>query len=413
MPFGRVTTLLTILVTSLYGSSFCCQHDKFILDYADLYSLSQVAIIVKAEQDNPVQPMMHLSAAYISYDHSEVGRVVEYIASVRDEIEALFFIGIDHSNLIRMLDNYTDVFHSEIMSVMDHHPTVDFHLRLDTNIVICREEGPSYNLTEDYAIKGGPKITMDVGAWSEELGLSVSQPLLWERRSDLKNVEITNSIMSWSILNNYRYNDDGEIVLLGGIYQDTLSNLEARLNFSTRTVIPPDKKWGNVHPNGSWTGLIRQLEYKEVDMSSAGLTRSFERDEAVSFGITTMEYLNTLIQPSDTTLAINVWVYLTIFPPLAWAVTLALLLTVGIILLVIAKCYKDSSDSGNITFIDSLSITFHYLIQLSDDRVKLFRTKAFKVGLLTWAIGCYLVFAYYSAALTADMTTGPLESKIR
>ena len=202
-------------------------------------------------------------------------------------------------------------------------------------------------------------------------------------------------------------------MLLGGIYQDTLSNLEGRLNFSTRTVIPPDKKWGNVPPNGSWTGLIRQLEYKEVDMSSAGLTRSFERDEAVSFGITTMEYLNTLIQPSDTTLAINVWVYLTIFPPLAWAVTLALLLTVGIILLVIAKCYKDSSDSGNITLIDSLSITFHYLIQLSDDRVKLFRTKAFKVGLLTWAIGCYLVFAYYSAALTADMTTGPLESKIR
>ena len=199
-----------------------------------------------------------------------------------------------------------------------------------------------------------------------------------------------------------------------GFTRTLFRNLEWRLNFSTRTVIPPDKKWGNVHPNGSWTGLIRQLEYKEVDMSSAGLTRSFERDEAVSFGITTMEYLNTLIQPSDTTLAINVWVYLTIFPPLAWAVTLALLLTVGIFLIVIAKCYKDSSHSGNITFIDSLSITFLYLIQLSDDdHIDLFRTKALKVGLVTWAIGCYLVFAYYTAFLTADMTTGPLESKIR
>ena len=148
-------------------------------------------------------------------------------------------------------------------------------------------------------------------------------------------------------------------------------------------------------------------------MSSAGLTRSFERDEAVLFGITMREVLNTLIQPSDTTLAINIWVYLTIFPPLAWVVTLALLLTVGIFLIVIAKCYKDSSDSNNITFVDSLFITFIYLIQLSDDQIKLFRAKAIKVALVTWAISCYLLFAYYSAALTADMTTGPPKSKIR
>ena len=86
----------------------------------------------------------------------------------------------------------------------------------------------------------------------------------------------------------------------------------------------------------------------------------------------------------------------------------------GTFLLVIAKCYMDSSDTGNVTFLDSLHITFLYLIQLSDDdHIDLFRTKALKVGLGTWAIGCYLVFAYYTAFLTADMTTGPLESKIR
>ena len=413
MSFSGAPILLIILVTSLYGRSFCCEHDKFILDYAELYSLSQVAIIVKAEENNQVKPTSHISAAYISYDNSEVGRVVEYIASVRDEIEALFFIGTDHSDLIHRMDNDTDVFHSEILSVINYHPTVDFRLRLDTNILICHQEGTSYTLTEDFAIKGGPKISMDVGTWSKELGLSVSHPLLWERRSDLKNVKIINTILPWPSHNDYTYDNNGEILLLGGLYQDIVSNLEARLNFSTRTITPPDKKWGSVLPNGSWTGMIRQLEYGEADMCSAGLTRSFERDDRVSFGITTRVYSHTLVQPSDTTLAINVWVYLIIFPPLAWAVILALLLSVGMFLLVIAKCYKDSSHSGNITFIDSLSITFLYLIQLSDDRVKLFRTKALKVGLVTWAIGCYLIFAYYTASLIADMTTGPPESKIR
>ena len=204
MPFSGVPIPLIILATTLYGRSFCCQHDKFILDYAKLYSLSRVAIMVRAEENNPVQPMMYLSAAYISYDHSEVRHVVEYIVSVRDEIEALFFIGTDHSNLIHMLDNYTDIFYSEIMSVMDYHQIMDIRLRLDTNILICNQEGTSYYLTEEYAIKGGPKITVDVGAWSEEVGLRVSHPLMWERRSDLKNVEITNSILSWSLLNDYR-----------------------------------------------------------------------------------------------------------------------------------------------------------------------------------------------------------------
>ena len=93
MPFSVVPILFIILVTSFCGSSFCCQHDKFILDYAEAYSLSHVAIVVKAEENKIVQPMGQLSAAYISYDDSEVGMVVEYIAFLGDEIEVLFFIG--------------------------------------------------------------------------------------------------------------------------------------------------------------------------------------------------------------------------------------------------------------------------------------------------------------------------------
>ena len=84
-------------------------------------------------------------------------------------------------------------------------------------------------------------------------------------------------------------------------------------------------------------------------------------------------------------------------------------------MLVIAKCYSHSSDETiNITFLDSLQITFLYLIQLSaDNQVNLLRTRALKVALVTWGIGCYLVFEYYIACLTADMTTGPPKSKIR
>ena len=105
------------------------------------------------------------------------------------------------------------------MSIMNYHPNVVFDLRLDTNIIICENRGPFYALSEDYAIKGGQKISADVGTWSEELGLHVSEPHLWERRSDLKNIELTNTILPWPSHNNYTYDDNGEILLLGGLYQ--------------------------------------------------------------------------------------------------------------------------------------------------------------------------------------------------
>ena len=414
--YVSVTQIVLIYASlSAQALSFHCQHELFILDYTKLYSLSQVAIIINAEDINLVQPMMHLSVAYITYEHSDIGQAVEYIISARDEIEALFFIGTDHSNLIHRLDNDTDVFHSEIISVMESDPNLKFSLRLDTNVVIYKHvEGTSYTLTEDYAIRGGQKISMEVGYWSKEHGLNVSHPLLWERRSNLKNVELTNTIMPWPRLNNYTFNDKGDIVLLGGIYQEMMSVLQKRLNFSTQTITSPDNKWGKLLPNGTWIGLIKQLEHEKADMSSAGLTRSFERDKVVSFGLTMMEYLTTLIQPSDTKLSINIWFYVAVFPPLAWTVILSLMLTVGMFLLASTKCYTDWPNSGTFTFIDSLSITFLYLVQLSDGNdQKLLRSKALKIGLVTWALGSYLVFAYYSAALIADMTTGPPESTIR
>ena len=86
---------------------------------------------------------------------------------------------------------------------------------------------------------------------------------------------------------------------------------------------------------------------------------------------------------------------------------------VAMLLLISTKCYGDSTDFENISVTYSLHITFLYLIQLSDDKIKLFKSKPLKVALVTWAIGCYLVFSYYAATLTADMTTGPPESKIR
>ena len=197
--------------------SFSCKTEQFILDYAKAYSILEVTIVTNSEEVN--FSSMQLPIGFISYMNSEVQAVVDHIRKAQNDLETLFFIGSDHSHLLQMLDNSTGLFHSHIVSVMEDHKNVDFHLRLDTNIVFCNQTDAYYSLTERYAIKGGQKITKPIGYWHPESGLHIKTPVLWERRSDLMNIKLTDSILPYSVLTKIVKNEKGEIIKQSGIFQ--------------------------------------------------------------------------------------------------------------------------------------------------------------------------------------------------
>ena len=192
--------------------------------------------------------------------------------------------------------------------------------------------------------------------------------------------------------------------------QDPFTILQARLNFSIKAVSPTDGKWGALKDdNKTWSGMIGELIEGKADISTAGLSRSLERNDVVEWGITNFEYVNTLIQAIDTSVAINVWVYVTIFPILAWSFIFGMLLMVGLLLSIIVK-YNESVE---VSVMDGIFITFLYLLQLSHMKASLFISRASKIALSSWALGCFLVFSYYTADLTATMTGGPPDSSIK
>ena len=61
-------------------------------------------------------------------------------------------------------------------------------------------------------------------------------------------------------------NDNGEPILDKGIFVDIFKELTRLLNCSYVTIGPPYKAFGTLNGDGTWSGMIGQLDTKRVDL---------------------------------------------------------------------------------------------------------------------------------------------------
>ena len=59
--------------------------------------------------------------------------------------------------------------------------------------------------------------------------------------------------------------EEGDLLLAGGIFADIFQELSRSLNFFYTVITPPDGEWGRVKSDGTWSGMVGQLEAKKVD----------------------------------------------------------------------------------------------------------------------------------------------------
>ena len=62
--------------------------------------------------------------------------------------------------------------------------------------------------------------------------------------------------------------NEGAIHLDNGMFVDVFKELSRLLNFSYTVIEPPDGQWGAMKPDGKWSGMVGQLERKEVDFGT-------------------------------------------------------------------------------------------------------------------------------------------------
>ena len=65
--------------------------------------------------------------------------------------------------------------------------------------------------------------------------------------------------------------EKGGAVLKEGIFVDLFLELQKVLNFSYTAYPSPDGQWGTLREDGSWTGVVGELQRKKADIALSGL----------------------------------------------------------------------------------------------------------------------------------------------
>ena len=75
-------------------------------------------------------------------------------------------------------------------------------------------------------------------------------------------------ITSYSVMPyvSYHQNEDGKIILDKGIFVDIFKELARLLNCSYVAIGPPDDEFGALKGDGTWSGMVGQLDTKMVDL---------------------------------------------------------------------------------------------------------------------------------------------------
>ena len=148
-------------------------------------------------------------------------------------------------------------------------------------------------------------------------------------------------------------NENGELGLNNGIFVDVFKELSQRLNFSYTVTKPPDGEWGVLKSDGSWSGMVGQLETKEVDLAVADFTVTEERSKAITFSNPLDEIYHAIIIQNP----VNAYNYEAYTSPLAnetWLMILALIITTPPILFIASRC--------DININISLNRFFHHVV---------------------------------------------------
>ena len=234
----------------------------------------------------------------------------------------------------------------------------------------------------------------------DELQLLTEEFDVWERRGDLGGILLTSGVLEWPRYLVPVIGNDGAMRGATGFYPDILSELTARLNFTVAYVPSKDGKWGTRNGNGSWNGLVSMLIDGEVDLVTCGLSIDSYREDAIDFSFPpiTWEYA-TLMAPLNRATEFNFWAYVDIFPAPVWALCS---------LYILASCFifpfagfKPSSNA------------LQSLMKSISNRAGFHPRATTKAVELTFGLGIYLLFSYFSCDLTARMTTGPMELDIK
>ncbi|XP_067682645.1 probable glutamate receptor [Haliotis asinina] len=260
--------------------------------------------------------------------------------------------------------------------------------------------------THDLGIDNLALITVPSADYSGEYTLTLHQHLQTVYNRCTKNETSVTTIHDMVQWHPFVILSDTSSSGFGGLCFDLLEEIATLLNFTFDAAIPADKEFGRVL-NGSWTGLILELQNRELDMAIAPLTVTVEREAVVDF---TFPYyydkavgIYKLPHPNRTK-------WLKLIRPFKGTVLLCLaisLVVVAALLCMMEMVWSSltsdiTSPAGSSHFQESL--WYLYGAMLSHGGSQQPRSESGRILVGFWWLFCIVIAASYSGTLIAFLT---------
>ncbi|KAK7073608.1 hypothetical protein SK128_017723, partial [Halocaridina rubra] len=104
-----------------------------------------------------------------------------------------------------------------------------------------------------------------------------------ETDRDFKGRELTVTITDNGPRWDLQYLNDGRIIPVSGIDYNFLKTVGEKLNFTIRVKLTPDGQWGNLHEDGTVTGMIGVVHRHEAHMAMNEITINEDRERVIDF----------------------------------------------------------------------------------------------------------------------------------
>ncbi|KAG0724173.1 Glutamate receptor [Chionoecetes opilio] len=245
-------------------------------------------------------------------------------------------------------------------------------------------------------------------AWKDGRFSSLTSPFI-DKISDIRGAVLKVAMFEWQPSTLYRRSEDGSLEHLYGRDVEVIRALASVFNFTVKFVeIPNDERWGDVLPDGSWSGMVGMLARSDADLAIANLfVTSLEgRDEYQGYtNFFDVDYSCFVIRTE---------------PPLprwqspglpftlpTWMAILGSLFVIAVILNLVASApIKSSAEDKETTHLRSFSaaMLFTVSLHLQQSYPSLPRHQATRIMVAFLLLYTIILAKAYSCNLTAFLT---------
>ncbi|XP_021356287.1 glutamate receptor ionotropic, kainate 3-like [Mizuhopecten yessoensis] len=194
-----------------------------------------------------------------------------------------------------------------------------------------------------------------------------------------------------------------------GLCFDLLEHMASSLNFTYEVVEPSDRQWGILNANGTWTGLVGQLEKWEVDLVAAPLSAQAKREEVMDFTYSYyIDYTTIIMKKPDP--YEKKW--RTLIDPFSEQLLLCVLISLPVMSLLLflferfSPYYAREDDGEGMGGLHTYQDAFWYMYGalLTQGGEYLPQSQTGRTLLSSWWLFCIIMMATYSGNLIAFLT---------